>query len=41
MVGPTGLNPSKESPAKGPMGDFDQRFYVVPGVDVLSMTGPD
>ncbi len=31
----------KESSAEGPMGGFGQRFYVVPGVDALPITGPD
>ncbi len=31
----------KESPAEGPMGGFDKRFYAVHGVDVLPITGPD
>ncbi len=30
----------RASPAEGPMGGFDKRFYVAP-VDVLPMTGPD
>ena len=31
----------KESPAEGPMGGFDKRFYAVHGVDVPPIIGPD
>jgi hypothetical protein len=31
----------QESLAEGPMGGFDKRFYVAPGVDLLPISGPD
>ena len=31
----------KASPAEGPMGGFDKRFYAAFGVDVLPVNGPD